>query len=190
VKSKTITVTATASSDGKGTVVTATPVEVKAGTLCIGRVVTIGPDGKVEVKEFGDKLPKEVLDKLPKEIRVRVMKGSTSGGPCPGSATGKMKIVVRKNGEVREFESDLSDPEAIKDLSLGKLQEALKKAGKKLSAEDEKLLAAASETMKAKVHVVTARKPADDISGKLDKILERLDRLEEDVKTLKAEKKE
>jgi hypothetical protein len=159
---------------------------VKVETMRIGKVITVGPDGKMEVKDIGGELPKEVLDKLPKEIQDHLKKGRLPAGPGDCVAGGKMKIVVENNGQRQEYESDLGD-DALKQLPQGLLDEVLKKAGDDLPPEAKEALKAATHAMKAGQKPLAPTKGQEDVAKKLDKILERLERLEGDVQALKAQ---
>jgi hypothetical protein len=169
--------------------------QVKLETLNVGKVFTIGPDGKMRVVELHGELPKAVLDKLPKEIRERMLNGSVTapGGTASGA---KVKIVVVKDGQRHEFEQDLSGPDAVKGLPLG---EILKRAGQDMPPEAMQALEAATQALKAEeaarkdaakaynkaIAAKAKAKSADDIAAKLDKILERLERVESDLKEIK-----
>jgi hypothetical protein len=161
--------------------------EVKVETLRLGKVITVGPDGKIETRDFNGELPKEVLDKLPKELRDQIAKRPPHAGKIGGGPIGRMKIVVDKNGQRHEFEADIGADEAFKLLSSGHLDEVLKRAGDDLPPEAKEALKAASQSMKAEDQKVRGpAKGQDEISAKLDKILDRLERLEGDVKALKT----
>jgi len=157
--------------------------DVQVKTICIGKVITVGPDGKIETKDIGDELPKDVLDKLPKEIREQLKEAHGQAGEGGFGIAGKVKILVDNDGKKQEFEADLTDGDAFKQLD-----EALKKAGTDLPPEAREAIKAASQILKgvAPKDAAQAKSP-DGISAKLDKILDRLDRLEGDVKALKAQ---
>ena len=60
---------------------------VQFEAMQFGKVIEVGPDGKVEVKDFGGQLPKEVLDKLPQEVRDLLQKSSGKKS-CAGARAG------------------------------------------------------------------------------------------------------
>ena len=160
--------------------------EVKMETFGFGKVIVVGPDGKIETKDFGAELPKEVLDMLPKEIRDRINKGPAAIAPG-GGISGRMKIVVDNNGQRQEYEADLGGDGTLKQLPPSVFDEVLKHAGDKLPAEAKEALKAASQAMKAGSEKFQGQaKGNEDIAGKLDKILDRLERLEGEVKALQA----
>ncbi len=167
------------------------PVKVKVEKIGVGKVIIIRPDGKTEVKEFNTQLPKEVLDKLPKEIRDRIQQGLEKCAKCVScgpAGSGKMRIVIEKDGKRQELE-----------LDLGTSGEDLRKQGIQPPPEVQKVIKILAQAKKAdeslarlkKVQIpptgVQAKAPVD-INAKLDKILERLDRLEKDIKALKTKK--
>jgi hypothetical protein len=161
--------------------------DLKLETLGIGKVFVIGPDGEGDVKEFEGKIPKEILDKLPEELRKAIQKE-----PSSRRAFGKMKLVIEMDGKRQEFESDLGGLGDLEGLPFDIFDEILDKAKDKLPKDQLppeviQALGNARQVMKTegKKHADPAA-DSNDLSAKLDKILDRLDRLEKDVKELKA----
>jgi hypothetical protein len=178
-----------------------------------GKAIMIGPEGKIEVKDFGSALPKELLEKLPGELRERMSKESRKD-----ASFGKIKVTVEIDGQRKEFESELNAPAANKTYSTIQIfEDAVKKHGNELPSEVKRSLEAATRAMtKAPSYTQPvpgsnvlefSTRPAPgsnvlslsnvntgdrsrDIGAKLDKILERLERLEKDVKALKAKEEE
>jgi hypothetical protein len=165
---------------------------IKVETMSVGKVIMLGPDGKVEIKDIGAGIPKEVLDKLPKDLRDQIMKGPAAVGKNGVRAAGKMKIVVENNGKRQEYEADLGGGGvAIKQLPSAVIDDILKTAGDDLPAEIKEKLQATSQAIKAAEHQKAHGQTGQDaIGAKLDKILDRLERVENDVKALKARTEE
>ena len=157
--------------------------DVQVENHVFGKVITIGPDGKVEVKEWknsGTDLPKEFLDKLPKEARQQFEK-AMSGKNLGGGVTGKAKVVViDPSGNRQEVETEFGHPLEGKPFEPTKeISEFLRKAGVELPPEARAALEGAQKTP-----LTPAGKPTD-IGTKLDQILERLERIEKELATLK-----
>lgn len=144
-------------------------------------------------KEILDKLPKEVRDRLPKEIQeilhnvlTEARKQGSEGSKTPSqhSILGKTKVMVFRNGKVQEFDLDLSRLLADGQLLLGNVAQ---KNGTKLPDDVQKALVDILQSLGSKgLQAKTAAEKSDDIDAKLDKIVERLDRLENEVKAIKA----
>ena len=89
---------AAASDGGKPKVEKKVPAEGAVGVMTSGKVITVGPDGKTEVKDFGGDIPKEVLDKLPKELRTQMEKGQPG---VTGKSKAKPKADTRTSPEIK-----------------------------------------------------------------------------------------
>jgi hypothetical protein len=96
-----------------------------------------------------------------------------------------------KDGKRQEYQTDLSREEVLKLLASGNLDELLDHVGDKLPADEKEAmkeaLRASSLAMKSgeqKPH--SEAKAQEEIVAKLDKILDRLDRLENEIKALQA----
>lgn len=145
--------------------------KVEIETHVIGKAIIVGPDGKVEVKDLKDLkgleegFPKELLDKAAK-------------------VTGKVKVVtIGPDGKRQESESDIGSVSGDSPFGIQvDLGDLLKKAGVTLPPDAQKALEAAGKTAGSQAG------KSDDISAKLDKILERLERVEKDVAKLKTQK--
>jgi hypothetical protein len=215
-------------------------------TLKLGKVITVGPDGKSFILEFRGEPPKEVLDKLPKDIREKIQKE----GPrwiVPGGENLVIsgKVVVESNGKRQELVlPDLRGSDLRRRYAVD-FEEFLRKAGDKLPAEPKQALEAVAQAMNAQereavmqaskaqeavaqavkaqeafaqavkaqqqeavvqaaraqeaiARAVKARdqlyggraKAADDINAKLDKILDRLERMDKELQAIKAKHEE
>ncbi|MGO9110748.1 MAG: hypothetical protein ACLP9L_16120 [Thermoguttaceae bacterium] len=218
-------------------------IRFEVDTLRVGRVVTVGPDGKKVILEFRGQPPKEVLDKLDKDIRERTQKTATwtvrDGG---GDVGGKMTVVIDNDGQRQELVLPAPpNPDVGKRLYFN-FSDVLKKAGDKLPPEPKQALEAVAQAVKAqeqdavaeaakaqdavaqavKAQEALARvvkdqqqeaiaqaakaqeayaravkaydqvlsrghsKASDEINAKLDKILDRLERVEKDIQAIKA----
>lgn len=157
--------------------------DVQVETRVFGKVITVGPDGKVEVKEWKNleaALPKEFLDKLPQEARQQFEK-ALSGKKLEGGVTGKAKVVViDPHGNRQEVETEFGQPLEGQPLDPTKeISEWLKKAGVDLPPEARAVLEGAK-----KAALSPGGKPVD-VGTKLDQILERLERIEKELANLK-----
>lgn len=167
--------------------------EFKIETQAVGRMVMVGPDGEVHIQDFngqGNEIFKELLDKLPDDVRKEFEKLQAGNGlnglpvdDVNRAVSGKVKIVtIGPDGVRREVESDLgSTPNQTPGLppDVGAL---LKKAGVTLPPEAQQALEAAGKATGKRAE------NAGDLGSKLDKILERLEKIEKDVANLKAQK--
>lgn len=169
---------------------------VRVEAFSFGKVLAIGPDGKIETREIGGDIPNEVLDQLPKEIQDLLKKGQEQI-KAGAIVNGGVDVFVEKNGKRERLKTELNDKDALKIFEeLGKSggdlsPEALKsmveglmrQAGGNLPPEAKDAFDSATKMLKKTAPVENR---SDDISSKLDKILERLDRIENEVKALKA----
>jgi hypothetical protein len=191
--------------DGKAEVMVITPgkkalakkkdkaTDVKVQTFTFEKVITIGPDGKVETKDIGGgEIPKDVLDKLPKDLRKGIGKaGGKATAGCDVSIGGKM-VIVGPDGKTQEIELG---PDMVKGFPLENLGGILEMADGKLPPEVKKALAEAAKASKANAAAKSGGtltfpggKHNDDINAKLDQILQRLDRLEQKAAKSSSEK--
>jgi hypothetical protein len=109
-------------------------------------------------------------------------------------------VTVEIDGERKEFESNWgssrdTSPPVIKGFSFGMIEDALRKHGDELPPEVKQSLEAATKAM-LKAHITVRKGDATptvkprDIGAKLDMILERLERVEKEVKSLEAKQEE
>jgi hypothetical protein len=194
-------------------------VDVRVETRVSGQVMTIGPDGKVTVEKFGDdevagekkkkrgnKSAKqgetrvfglgkafkigpdgkmEGVESLPKHIQELLKKGKLGDASVGGSIT-----VIGPDGKqhTQAFGDGKLDAESISKS----IEKALEGTGKGLPKEvQDQLKEALKDIPKAFSFQMGGGQTLknEPISQKLDKILERLDKLEKEVRDLKANHK-
>jgi hypothetical protein len=194
-------------------------VDVRVETRVSGQVMTIGPDGKVKVEKFGDdavagekkkkrgnKSAKqsetrafsfgkafkigpdgkmEGVESLPKNIQELLKKGKLGAGSVGGSIT-----IIGPDGKkhTHAFGDGKLDAESISKS----IEEALEGAGKELSKEvQDQLKESLKDLPKAFSFQMGGGQPfgKDSITQKLDEIVHRLDKLEKEVRDLKANHK-
>lgn len=180
--------------------------EFKIETLRLGKMIVIGPDGKMETRDFGDEVPADVLKNLPKEVRDQIEKivqpkvDSRPKVPARGALAGSVRIIMEKDGKLLKIEADNvqinmeKDGKPLKieaDLSgvdvLKQLEKAIGDAGDNLPADPQKILKAAMQALGGTTPTgQTPARQADEISRKLDQILDRMERLEKELRQLKA----
>jgi len=167
----------------------ATP-DIKVETMRFGKVISVGPDGKVETKEYHGEIPREVLDKLPKEIQDRIKMVPPAIVPGKGRVSGKMKIVVVRDGQQHEYEADVGEGGVLGQLPPD-VVESLKPLQGNLPSEAQEALKAVLQNLRGRDQKPDGlSKGQEEINAKLDQILERLDQLQREVATLKAKPKE
>lgn len=176
--------------------------EFQIETQAVGKMIVVGPNGEVQIQDFngqGNDVLKDLLDKLPDDLRGEFeklqaldgLKGLPAGGLNQG-VSGKVKIVtIGPDGVRQEVESDLGTPLPGNPIGADvDVAELLKKAGVNLPPEAQQALEAAQKANRKvpqKAGVGQAQ-PANDLGSKLDKILERLEKIEKEVANLKAQK--
>jgi hypothetical protein len=194
-------------------------VEVRVETKVSGEVITVGPDGKVTVEKFGDdeaagekkgkrgtkpaaksemrafSLGKafkigpdgkmEGIDSLPEDVQELLKQAKPGTVSVDGSVT-----IIGPDG--KKHTHALGDGELDAESISKSIEKALQGAGKELPKEIQGQLKEALKGMPGamKVQIGGATpKGKDTMSQKLDEILKRLDKLEKDVKDLKANNK-
>jgi hypothetical protein len=194
-------------------------VEVRVETKVFGEVMTIGPDGKVTVEKFGDdeaagekkgrrgKKPAkqsdtsffhsgkafkigpdgkmEGVESLPEEIQELLKQAKPGTVSVDGSVT-----IIGPDG--KKHTHALGDGELDAESISKSIEEALQGAGRGLPKEIQGQLKEALKGLPSalKVQIDGAiPKGKDTMSRKLDEILRRLDKLEKEVRDLKANHK-
>jgi len=173
--------------------------EVRVETLQFGKLIQLGPEGQTEVRDFQGSIPREILEKLPEELRQRLqkeLKDSATTGAAAGAAAGSatatttVKMFVAKDGKLEEVETDLGPAGGWQGSLPAGLQELLQKAGVTLPRPTEQPAAATPRRAKAKTRKrqqATEGATLEELNAKLDKLLNRLERLETEVQQLKAQ---
>jgi hypothetical protein len=169
-------------------------------TFSFGKVIVLGPDGKTEVQEFkelDEALPKEILEKLPAQVRKELEKnaagkaeatkgkagkGAKAAAEASAQVMGKMKVItIGPDGKVQESETEFGGKPGDNPLGVQlDIADLLKKAGVALPAEAQQALEAAGKPAPANAE------KANDVDTKLDKILQRLERIEKELSKLKT----
>jgi len=194
------------------------PPEVKVQRWRLGKVVMVGPDAKVEVREYDKGIPKDVLSALPSEIRDKIAR--PMGEELPAEAKKALEAATRAmdaQALYAQKERQAAKDQAQKAQVLAARREAVAlDVQEKVRAENAQALAAQKDAEALFAQALAARKEvqavnaqikaqieaemnaqrqqpnsravSSDISAKLDKILERLDRLEKDVDAIKTKK--
>jgi hypothetical protein len=178
-------------------------VEVRVETKVSGEVITVGPDGKVTVEKFGDdegagekKVGKafkigpdgkmEGIESLPEEVQKLLKQAKPGTVSVDGSVT-----IIGPDG--KKHTHALGDGELDAESISKSIEEALEGAGKELPKEvRDQLKESLKDFPKAFSFQMGGGQPLggeDAISQKLDKILKRLDKLEKEVRDLKANNK-
>lgn len=143
-------------------------------------------EGLDSEKQLLERLRKAMLDR--KALSEEQLKGLTENNEGvaqgQGKVSGSMKIVViGPDGKRNEMQMQL--PEKVAAGAQGLLP--MLESGS-LPKEALQALQAAGKELQQRHRIHREEKTSDDINAKLDKILNRLESLEGDVKTLKAEK--
>ena len=193
-------------------------VDVRVETRVSGQVMTIGPDGKVKVETFGDdavagakkkkrgnKSAKqsetrafsfgkafkigpdgkmEGVESLPKNIQELLKKAKPGAVSVGGSVT-----IIGPDG--KKHTHALGDGKLDAESISKSIEKALEGTGKGLPKEVQDQLKKALKDVPevSRLPLFGRNFGQDAISQKLDKILERLDKLEKDVHELKANHK-
>jgi hypothetical protein len=193
-------------------------VDVRVETRVSGQVMTIGPDGKVKVEKFGDgevagekkkkrgnKSAKqsetrtfsfgkafkigpdgkiEGVESLPKNVQELLKQAKPGAVSVGGSVT-----IIGPDG--KKHTHALGDGKLDAESISKSIEEALEGAGKGLPKEvQDQLKKALKDVPEVSSLPLFGRHFGEDaISQKLDKILERLDKLEKEVHELKANHK-
>jgi hypothetical protein len=138
-----------------------------------GSITVIGPDGKMEG-----------VESLPEDIQELLKKGKLGAGSVGGSIT-----IIGPDGKkhTQAFGDGKLDAESISKA----IEEALEGAGKELPKEVQDQLKKALKDVPevSSLPLFGRHFGQDGISQKLDKILKRLDKLEKEVRELKANHK-
>jgi len=193
-------------------------VEVRVETRVSGQVMTIGPDGKVKVEKFGDgetagekkkkrgnKSAKqsetrafsfgkafkigpdgkiEGVESLPKNVQELLKQAKPGAVSVGGSVT-----IIGPDG--KKHTHALGDGKLDAESISKSIEKALEGTGKGLPKEVQDQLKKALKDVPevSRLPLFGRNSGQDAISQKLDKILERLDKLEKDVHELKANHK-
>ena len=193
-------------------------VEVRVETRVSGQVMTIGPDGKVKVETFGDdavagekkkkrgnKSAKqsetrafsfgkafkigpdgkiEGVESLPKNVQELLKQAKPGAVSVGGSVT-----IIGPDG--KKHTHALGDGKLDAESISKSIEKALEGTGKGLPKEVQDQLKKALKDVPevSRLPLFGRNSGQDAISQKLDKILERLDKLEKDVHELKANHK-
>jgi len=193
-------------------------VDVRVETRVSGQVMTIGPDGKVKVEKFGDdavagekkkkrgnKSAKqsetrafsfgkafkigpdgkmEGVESLPKNVQELLKQAKTGAVSVGGSVT-----IIGPDG--KKHTHALGDGKLDAESISKSIEKALEGTGKGLPKEVQDQLKKALKDVPevSRLPLFGRNSGQDAISQKLDKILERLDKLEKDVHELKANHK-
>lgn len=170
--------------------------QVEVKVLEFGKVIQVGADGKVLIKEFNGGLPQEILEKLPKDVQASASQTPASPAqPASGapkalftaSTSGKLKVVVVHDGKSQEMEFDLGGSHAQAACQLGNLSTMFQAAGGTLPDDAKNALQIVTQALQAQNQAPGGpAKRADEVNAKLDRILEHLERLEADVKALQT----
>ena len=184
---------------------TAAPSEVRVRTVRVGKVVAFGPDGKpIELgvenegpQAFWRVLPQDVREKLALPPKAELPPDAQKALQAAQRAMDAQALEAEKQRELATAKAavaqamakaKVAEAEAMKArtmkeqmLAYQREMEALKA---KMKAEIE---AQMGDTMKA-IRLKSSAQPPDPqaVNAKLDKILERLDRLEKEVNTIKS----
>jgi hypothetical protein len=193
-------------------------VDVRVETRVSGQVMTIGPDGKVKVEKFGDgevagekkkkrgnKSAKqsetrafsfgkafkigpdgkmEGVESLPKNVQELLKQAKTGAVSVGGSVT-----IIGPDG--KKHTHALGDGKLDAESISKSIEKALEGTGKGLPKEVQDQLKKALKDVPevSRLPLFGRNFGQDAISQKLDKILERLDKLEKEVHELKANHK-
>jgi hypothetical protein len=174
------------------------PAEVKVRTVKVGKVIKVGPDNKVvEFTITDNDVPKEVLGGLPSDVRSRILLPKAELGIEVKGALEAAKRAMDAQALVAEKERlqmakarAVLETERDRQLVRAKAMEAQALAAQR---EAQALKAEVKARIDAEVRARRQQQGSHttdpgEISAKLDKILDRLDRLEKEVDTVKAKR--